>query len=89
MLTHLISQQSHDVIVRLSFTVLCSLECCVRCLPVSRCDFNSSKELFITLEVLNKWSMNSINAPLLNYLLHGVNTIADMLGKNHTQPAIV
>ena len=50
-------------------------------LLVSCCDLYCSKELFITLKVLNEWSMNTINASLLYDLFNCVNTITDMLLK--------
>ena len=53
-------------------------------LLVSCCDLNCSKELFITLKVLDKWSMDAINTSLLNDLFNCVNTITDMLLKPST-----
>lgn len=53
-------------------------------LLVSRCDLNCSKKLFITLKVLHEWSMNAIDASLLNNLFNCVNTITDMLLKSTT-----
>ena len=57
-------------------------------LLVSCRDLNCSKELFITLKVLNKWSMDTINASLLDDLFNCVNTITDML-LNHQQSVTI
>lgn len=53
-------------------------------LLVSCCDLYCSKELFITLKVLNEWSMNAINTSLLYNLFNCVNAITDMLLKPST-----